>query len=331
MNEVIVSESTIKIIFEQIESSVEPFVSKLFRILNEEKKKYKTRKELLEAIKSICPYMGIPEGYELYLLELYLLNYREDGNYRNLSKENFVDPRKQRGKTTSNPKSNLYTIAKLPFKGSNLRGYWTKDDKGVPYYLVQSYGWYPIYIFKEGKWYQITDSYSSSTARQLSNANPSRYSEELNTKVYLATRTEMQDLERNATFEDIKANKIEQLKQQEKKLTSKKLGGVTAQSPENPYPVVKIKYKIKSIDTSVEPSKVTVDIYDVLKTKGRTGLPTPENYLKGELRGVTKEFIEEKLKNKLNRELRDYIGPSHWWFEHPEDANFVYVFNHLKK
>jgi hypothetical protein len=39
-----------------------------------------------------------------------------------------------KGKGTSNPKASQYTIAQLPFKGSNLEGYWSEDRNGKPYY-----------------------------------------------------------------------------------------------------------------------------------------------------------------------------------------------------
>jgi len=144
---------TIKIISEQSNEPSLKVVSKLFKLLDEEKKKNKTRASLLGAIKNFIPYLGIPEGYSQYILELYVLNFRKDGDYSNLTKENFVDPRKQKGKVVSNPKAKLYTIAQLPFRASNLEGYWTTDPNRVPYYKVSSYGWYPIYIFKDDKLY----------------------------------------------------------------------------------------------------------------------------------------------------------------------------------
>ena len=76
---------------EQIEEPNEAVIVKLFKLLNEEKKKHKTRAALLGAIKNFAPYMNIPEEYSLYLLELYLLNYRKDGNYSGLNKSNFIE------------------------------------------------------------------------------------------------------------------------------------------------------------------------------------------------------------------------------------------------
>ena len=56
-------------------------IQKLFKILDEEKKKKKKRAEILEVIENLAPYMNISPDYALYLLELFLLNYRKDGDY----------------------------------------------------------------------------------------------------------------------------------------------------------------------------------------------------------------------------------------------------------
>jgi hypothetical protein len=207
------------------EQSNEPsmrVITKLFKLLDVEKKKNRTRASLLEAIKKFAPYMGIPNGFELYILELYALNFRKDGDYSDLTKENFVDPRKQSGKVVSNPKAQQYTIAQLPFRGSNMEGYWTEDPKGVPYYKVTSYGWYPIYIFKDDKWYEVTQNYSSSTARQKSNANPVLWSDDTFDSVYTLTPDEMKLLERGYSHEEIMKNKVRKLKTIEPYLKKRK-------------------------------------------------------------------------------------------------------------
>jgi hypothetical protein len=326
------------LISEQIEKSVEPYVVKLFRFLNEEKQKHKTRAALLDVIKSISPYMGVPEGYEIYLLELYLLNYRKDGDYKNLTKENFVDPRKMKGKTISNTKADLYTKTQLPFKGSNLEGFWNKDQKGVPYYVVYSYGWYPVFIFKFNRWYEVGDRYSSSTGRQIFNSNPVEWSETLDDKVYILTSKEMKMLENGATHEDITKHKKESLKSIESELQSKRLGTVRqfryywGEQNDGHYPAYVVKYKINSVDDTGEKTIVNVDVYDVLKMDDGRGVPTPENYLKGEFLGLTKEKVEKTLRKKLNQDMRPYIGPRHRYNEElPKSALIDYRFNHLRK
>ena len=323
-------------LLEQKTKNLEPYIVKLFKFLNEEKKTNKTRALLLSAIQNIMPYLGIPDGYEVYLLELYLLNYRKDGDYSGLTKENFVDPRNMKGKWVTNPKSNLYTIAQLPFRGSNLEGYWNEDDKGVPYYVVKSYGWYPIYIFKDDKWYEVAERYSSSTGRQMSNANPVEWNEDLYEKVLLTTSEEMRMLERGASYQDIINNKRKSIKSREEEFQKRRLSTATQYNSwwaQNDTPIpYKVKFKINSIDDSGEKVIVNVDIYDVLKMEDSKQLPTPENYLKGELPGITKEKVEKTLRRKLNADMRPFIGPRYNYNDPlPQSSVIEYRFNHLKK
>ena len=328
-----------KLIVEQDEKVIEPHIVKLFRFLNEEKKNKKTRAGLLDVIKNLTSYMNLPKGHELYLLELYLLNYRKDGDYSSITKENFVDPRKMKGKTTPNTKADLYTIAQLPFKGSNMEGFWRKDYKGVPFYEVRSYGWYPIYIFKNDRWYETTESYSSSTGRQIRNANPVEWSDKLDDRVFLVSRKEMEMLQVGATHEDIIKHKRKTLKSKEQELQSKRQSTVTQNryiwgEPDENYPGFKVKYKINSVNDDGDKVVVNVDVVDVLKLEFGTnkGLDTPENYLKGELEGITKERVEKTLRRKLNGQFREFIGPRYRYNDPlPESSVIDYNFNHLKK
>lgn len=314
---------------EQVDVGVNTVVNKLFKILNEEKKKVKTRKELLEAIKKYTPYLNIPKGYEIYLLELYLLNYRKDGDYSELTKDNFVDPRNMKGKWTPNTKADQYTRAQLPFKGSNLEGYWTSGGKGTRYYVVQSYGWYPVYIYRDGIWYESIDRYSSSTSKQMYNVQPYDYSNTLESKVYLLTRDEMTMVEGGIPHDEIMREKRKKLKKSEPELKAKKLKtyrswGGWGNNPNN----LNIKFKINSVEDEGDKSIVNVDIYDVLRRENGKSVPTPENYLKGELPNVDKEKVENELKNRLKTDFRQYLGPR---FDKMEDQNVEFRFNHLKK
>ncbi len=327
-----------KFIFEQDEKVIEPRIVKLFRFLNEEKKTKKTRAQLLDVIKGLTDYMNLPKGHELYLLELYLLNYRKDGDYSSITKENFVDPREMKGKTTRNTQADLYTVAQLPFKGSNLEGYWSKDAKGVPYYVVKSYRWYPIYIFKNDRWYEIFEHYSSSTGRQMRNSNPVEWSDVLDDRVYIVTRKEMEMLEMGATHEDIIKHKRKSLKSKEQELQNKRLATLTQSrytwgEPDDNQQGFKAKFRINSIDDTGDKVIINVDVVDVLKLDTMTykGVKTPENYLKGELEGVTKERVEKSITKKLKGDFREFIGPRYRYHEPlPEKSVIEFKFNHLR-
>jgi hypothetical protein len=313
-----------------------PVIVKLFKMLNEEKKKNKTRASLIQVIENYAPYMNIPPEYALYLLELYVLNYRKDGDYSGLTKGNFIDPRKQQGKTTSNPKAKLYTIAQLPFKGSNLIGQWSKDYNGKPFYEVVSYNWYPVYIFKDDKWYEVTGRYSSSTSKQMSNANPVKWEDELQEVVYLLSQEEMKMLKQGATHEEVMKHKLKKLKELEPELTKRKktaksyswIGG----DDEVQFSDANVKFKIKSVDTNNDKATVEVDILDVIRRDNNKEVQTPQNYLKGEMQGMNKERAEERVKVKIMGILRDYMATRFRYNgEDPPIQNIFFKFNHLKK
>ena len=323
-------------IVESSEKVLDPKFIVLFKFLNEKKKKYKTKSELLGAIEELLPALGISENYSLYLLNLYSLNYRQDGNYSTITKDNFIDPRKLPGKSTPNYLAKKYTVAQLPFKGSNLEGYWTKDLNNVPYYIVKSYNWYPIYIFKQGQWYQISDRYSSSTSKQMSGSNPVGW--EVEDGILLLTRDEMELLTRKATKQDILDLKLKKLKKNKELFLGKKI----KTQPFHPLrwvdeyrglPTIKIKYKISSIDFS-DPKNpiVNVDVHDVLKVEDKKQIPTPENYTKGELKGITPELVEKLIIQKIKHKFSEVIGPRLTWGEDlPETSLVKFKFNHLRQ
>jgi hypothetical protein len=330
--EKLISQIVLKVLSEQREPSM-PLIVKLFKVLDEEKKKKKKRAEILEVIENLAPYMNIPPDYSLYLLELFLLNYRKDGDYSGLTKGNFIDPRKQQGKTTSNTKANLYTVAQMPFKGGNLIGQWSKDYNGKPYYEVVSYNWYPVYIFKDDKWYEVTGRYSSSTSKQMNNANPVEWSGELQEVVYLLSQEEMKMLKQGATHEEVMKHKLKKLKELEPELIKRKKTAKTfSWMGDAETANANIKFKIKSIEEEGDKAIVTVDILDVILRGDNGEDPTSQNYLKGEMQGMNKERAEERVKVKIMELLRDYMATR---FRHngedPPIQNIFFKFNHLKK
>lgn len=313
------------LISEQPKKPIEPWIVKIFKLIDEKKKETKTKPELLKYIESLAPYMNIPKGHELFIYELYALNYRKDGDYSKLDKENYIDPRSLPGKTTPNTKAWRYSIALLPFKGSNLRGFWERDNNGNDQYVITSYNWYPIYIFKDDKWYEVTQSYSSSTGRQMSNVNPVTYRTNLDALVYKLTSKEMEKLRRGFSHDQIMKSKFQSLKdlvpkfQKDRAQITKPWGN----------PRISIKYKINSVDLDGEKPTIVVDIIEVSKLVDWKKVPTPENYTKGEIPGVDKEYVEDKLLIKVRDKLRDYTG-TRIYLDDDSKKNLVDIkFNHL--
>jgi len=65
-------------------------------------------------------------------------------------------------KKTSNRESTNFVTSRTEFKANNLSGEYINNI-----YVVKSYGYYPIFIYKDGQWYENKDRYSKSTAKQM--------------------------------------------------------------------------------------------------------------------------------------------------------------------
>lgn len=323
--------------FEQLPKAI----IKIFKILNTEKKKYKKRSELEEYLKKVMGYVGLDPVLAKYYIETYVLNYRPEGDYENLNKSNFIDPRTQRGKRITNPNAYQYTKALMPFRGSNLEGYWTEDLNKVPVYVVKSYGWYPVFIYKSGIWYEVTGKYSSSTARQMSNADPGRgekrWERNLESEVYLMTPDEMKSLLSKGTHSELMKAKAESLVKRKEELQKKRMKSLATYSwhhgNNNVRPdEVKIKFRIKDVEKSDDKIHFIIDVVDVLEKVRNRGIPSDKNYTKGDFVGVDKNSVEKYIIRSITRDYRDYIGKRPDFYDvEPEKTNFKYTFNHLKE
>lgn len=208
-------ELILQILQEQLDGGVDKPLSekevRLFKYLNKHKTEYPTQSKLLEFIKTMMPFVGRPATDARFYYEVYTANYRPEGDYENLDKLSFKDFRSFKQRKTPNNTAYEYSSAKIPFKGSNLEGYWDVDNSHDWHYIVSSYSWYPIFLFKDNKWFRVSDNYSSSTSKHLSQSNPVRYNSGLQANVYDVTRSEMDALVRGVkTFDKIKKERVEE-------------------------------------------------------------------------------------------------------------------------
>lgn len=70
---------------------------------------------------------------------------------------------------SANYKARELVHARIPFKASNTDGEYIGNT-----YVVSSYGWYPIFVYKDGQWFENKDKYSVSTSKQTSQLRPYR-------------------------------------------------------------------------------------------------------------------------------------------------------------
>lgn len=140
--------------------------------IHEKKKELRTKENIINYLKETLKFWGMSPNKALLYYYLFTLNYDKDGNYNSKSPDDFLTITELNPAKISNIKASDFVDSTLPFRGSNLDGFWEKDSMGTYQYVVTSYRWYPIFIFKDGIWYGNTNPYSSSTSKQMSNARP---------------------------------------------------------------------------------------------------------------------------------------------------------------
>lgn len=76
-----------------------------------------------------------------------------------------------------------------------------------------------------------------------------------------------------------------------------------------------------------------VDVIDVLRRTGNVGIATPENYTKGELRGVTKDHVEKRIIANVVQDLKEYIGKrlNNYYNIDLSKNDIDFKFNHLRE
>jgi hypothetical protein len=166
----------------------------LFKYINDNKQKAGTKNEMVKFIQEMLRYFGMPPKEAAMYYEIYTANFRPDGDYENLTKENFKDYRQFKQRKVTNNTAYEYANAKMPFKGSNVEGQWNVNNNNDWYYVISSYGWYPIFLFINDQWYRTLDTYSSATRKQMSQINPVKYDSNLNSDVISVTKGEMERL-----------------------------------------------------------------------------------------------------------------------------------------
>ena len=166
----------------------------LFKYIDKNKKETKTKPEFLKFLKSILPVIGMSPNETNFYYEVYTANFRPEGDYENLTKENFKDYRQFKQRKVTNNTAYEYASARMPFKGSNIEGQWGVNNNNDWYYVITSYGWYPVFLFINDQWYRTLETYSSSTRKQMSQVNPVKFDSNLNANVMSVTKGEMERL-----------------------------------------------------------------------------------------------------------------------------------------
>lgn len=297
-----------------------PFTDKEIQLL-----KYLNRKGIIEkkagdaiaAIKIYLKLVNLERDPKLFYF-LFKDNYRPEGDYENVTWQDFVDVRNQKIKKISNYQASEYVALKRPFKGSNLSAEW-KVAGNYLIYVVLSYGHYPIYIYRDGLWFINSDHYSTSTAKHIRAATP-RYDR---SKIVMIEPDLMMDVYRgNLSNDEVMNLRMGRFKKKIKYLVPQRLTNVNAFWRTNQ----KIKFKIKDVILSdQETIEIIIDVLGLYDGSNRI------DYEQTEL--IDKKSIEEKINQKILSNMREYLPPSTIgryidYTDIPEDGFLKLTFKH---
>ena len=150
-----------KILKEEISSTQEKYQQKMVDILKREG--FNGSTPSLYIMRFLSQQIGVEgmEAFEIY--QLFMDNYRKDYKTQGLKRSDIT---RKKVRTPNNRARDLVTN-KIPFKGSNTHGEYRNGS-----YVVFSYNWYPIFVFKDGQWFENEQKYSVSTSKQTSQLRP---------------------------------------------------------------------------------------------------------------------------------------------------------------
>jgi hypothetical protein len=200
-----------------------PIEAAILRKIHDKHQELGTKEKMLEFIKKLMKYVGFSADDALYYYYIFLANFRDDKRYDLITKLDITPLTTLKSQKTTNYKMQTFIKSKLPFKGANTEGFWETDHKGENQYIVTSYNWYPILIFKNGTWYKVSDSYSRSTGKHLSQSGvyPTRIGK---TQIKKLTPNEMSRVRKGEDLLDVENSSIVREKNNiEEKLKGKNL------------------------------------------------------------------------------------------------------------
>jgi hypothetical protein len=242
----------------------------LFKYINDNKKKAGDKNSLIELIKEMLRYFGMSQNDARMYYETYTANFRPDGDYESLTKENFKDYRQFKQRKVTNSTSYEYASAKMPFKASNIEGQWSINSNNDWYYVITSYGWYPVFLFINNKWYRTLDTYSPATRKQMSQVNPIRYDSNLNSDVMSVTKGEMERLiDGRYNIERVKSDRVTSFVTHKDNITnqSKLISGGYGDNAH------RVNFMIKDVEDIDGKIKISVEILKAGKMIGRKMIP----------------------------------------------------------
>jgi hypothetical protein len=271
---------------------------RLFKFANKFKKELGTQEKMINFFNNSIKTFNIPESDARYYYEVYTLNYRPAGDYENVTKSEFKDPKRfSKPKKVTNSQSGELVANKLPFQGSNLRGFWWQGRNNEWTYVVDSYGWFPIYAFKFNTWFQVDNNYSSSTSKHMSNSHPLRYNSSVGTEMLVINSDEMKKIiHGHITLEDLIGDRKNSFSVKLSPNRNKLLFTTIGYGEDK----IKVTFKITQIRVINGKPKLKIVVTNVEKMSDRKIIKDDGSFFRGEMENVSKDSIIRDITSLIN-------------------------------
>jgi hypothetical protein len=278
-----------------------------FKFLNEFKENANpTTSKLNKFIQSNMSAFGFKTEDYNELTNKYTQNYREDGRYEDTKTSELKQYHNLKSKKVTNTNASERVSELLPFKGSNLEGRWEQDGKGEWGYIVLSYGWYPIYIYKYKKWFETSGTYSSSTSKQMRNTRPTKWNSKLGKQMLICDRTEMEQIRKGSiTPEQLVVDKNNKFTESiDKLIDSRTLQTIRV----GWFPRLRISFYYTGVRFNEKMPEVTINVVKVDKIVDNKIDREAGDFFTDNMIGVTKEYLKDSVESYLERSFTEMLG-----------------------
>lgn len=276
-----------------------PIEVSILRKLHTKSQELGTKDKMIDFLKKMLKMVGFSTDEATYYYYLFSANYRPDKRYDLITKVDISPLTSLRSQKSPNYKMQEFVKSKLPFKGNNIEGLWEKDYKGNSQYVVTSYNWYPILIFKDGTWYKVMDSYSRSTGKQMAQTGLGESGLGKRSLKYLPAG-EMKNLRNGGDTQEVEKNSLNTIKSRIEEDLKGKNFRFNFDLPNLGF-IGKGVYEIGDITFDQKEFKIPVEV--------KSGVIYGDQGVISDVFGQNSEFktqLEKEITNKLMVKLYNY-------------------------
>jgi hypothetical protein len=183
-----------------------------------------------------------------------------------------------------------------------------QDGKGEWAYVVISYGWYPIYIYKYKKWFEASNTYSSSTSKQMRNTRPTRWNSKIGKEMLICDRNEMEEIRRGVIKPDqLVVNKNNKFTESiDKLIDSRTLQTIRV----GWFPRLRISFYYTGVRFNEKMPEVTINVVKVDKMVNNKIDREAGDFFTDNMNGVTKEYLKSSIDSYFERSFSEMLGRS---------------------